>query len=492
MSARSEGTAGAPVLPPPAAAAPTRLSPGDGAPAAPPPMGLAEQRAFMAAFDPYRDLQPEETRRLYVDRENGPLRRIHRQIRLSPDLSRLRLALIGSRGAGKSSELRRLADLLAADAEAEVVPLFIDIASELPPQASTAAWLPLVAAAVRAARVDWGEPVPDAPPAGLDALGVPAALFGRLVPALGVVGAVLRLGSLGLGAAGQAAPAAGLSAAVEGLRGAGDALSAVQEATAAAQASPPRGRALQPVIDGIRAELEALEAACGRRPCLLLDGLDKRPTVEEVFAALDDAALLHALPCGIVLTGPVQLGRDPRVAAQDVPGRFHPLHLPTLRVVDREGNDQTEGQSALQQLFQRRWDEAGLGSARFQPGDLARLARGSSGIPRAFLGLVQGAFLAATDRGARAVEGVDVDAALKEARHRMERTLDQRTAEVLARVLEDGLPPSGEHAELAMNNLIIAHANGEVWHRPNELLVPFVQGWAAARGQRRGAGGPTG
>jgi hypothetical protein len=448
-------------------------------------MTLKQQRAFMGAFDPYRSLSPAEVEGLYVERENGPFQSVFRSIAITPELGSLRIALVGSRGSGKSSELRRLAALLARDPDAEVVPLFLDIASELPPNASTAAWLPLVAAAVRAARVEWGEPVPAGAPAGLAELGITDAIFAKLVPAMSGAGAVVSLLSLGLGAV--AAPS-GLTevvaTAAAGLAAARAAAATLSEAVDLAQRSAPRGRALQPVMEGIREELRALEAASGRRPCLLLDGLDKRATVDEVFAALDDAALLHDLPCGVVLTGPVQLGNDPRIAAHDVPGRFRPVHLPTLRVVDRAGDDREEGQRALVSLFEKRWDAAQLGPPRFDHAQLLALARASSGIPRIFLSLVQGSFVFAQIRGAAAVGQPEVEAAVQEARLRMERTLDQASVAVLADVLEKGLPTAAEHSGLSMNNLVIAHANGEIWYRPNELLVPFVRHWVEAERRR--------
>jgi hypothetical protein len=62
--------------------------------------------------------------------------------------------------------------------------------------------------------------------------------------------------------------------------------------------------------------------------------------------------------------------------------------------------------------------------------------------------------------------------------------LDERRVTVLLRVLDRGLPPETEDAELVMNNLILIHANGETWHRPHELLVPFLTNWKRRQDQR--------
>ncbi|NOY27354.1 MAG: hypothetical protein GXP62_15915 [Oligoflexia bacterium] len=425
---------------------------------------LAWRRRFVAAFDPYRELSPQECAALYVRRDGSPAARIVEA--LEEGESRARIALVGARGSGKSTELRQVMHRLSADGAA-LVPILVDIGDGLPEGATTVAWLPVVAAAARAARLDWGGKAPsgDPLPAALMSIGVGTELLDGLLDVVRVVGP--WLGPQGLVA----------TAAATTLKPATELLGS---AARAAQAAKPTRTMLDSLIGALRLELSSLAQAAGRGAVLLLDGLDKRPTADAVFAALDEADLLTGLPAALVISGPMQLQVDGRFAALLTPGGFDPLTVHNIPVVDRQGAARPAGVELLSKLFDCRWKEAGLGDPLVPPKFVNEAARWSSGIVREFLTLVRDTGKAALRDGRALAIQADLELAIRERRHTMEITLDASRWDVLAGVLEDGERPARELDDMVFQNAIVCYQNDSVWYRPNELLVPYLEHRAKA------------
>lgn len=423
------------------------------------PHDLSWRQRFVAAFDPYRQLSPDECEALYVVREGSPAARMVES--LEETTTQTRIALVGARGSGKSTELRQVMHALSLDGGA-LVPILVDIGEGLPDDATTVAWLPVLAAAVRAAREDWaGKTPPNDPlPKALGAIGISADLLNRLLTAVRVVGP--WFGPTGLVAAGAA----------QAVEPASEALGSASRAALAAKYDRSD---LDSLINALRDELNSLRAAAGRGAVLLLDGLDKRPTADAVFDALSEADLLLGLPAALVLSGPIQLQLDGRCEAFLTPGRFQPQTVHNIPVVDREGASKDSGTDLLFELYRRRWKDTGLDEELVGEPLVREAARWSSGIVREFLTLVRDTGKAALrERRTRAIDA-DLTLALRERRHVMEITLDAERWEVLGKVLEDRERPTNRFDELLLQNAIICYQNDSIWFRPNELLVPYLK-----------------
>ena len=430
------------------------------------PRDLSWRQRCVEAFDPYRALSPDECEDLYVDREGSPAGRIVESLELGGD--RTRIALVGARGSGKSTELRQVMHRLTAEGAA-LVPILVDIGEGLPEGATTVAWLPVVASAIRAARVDWGGKTPagDVLPVALAKIGIGTEMLEGLLKAVRIVAP--WFGPNGLAAA----------AGAEALRPAAEALGAA--ARAAQDSNPPRAD-LEALIAALRAELLSLTEAAGRPAALLLDGLDKRPTANAVFEALSEAILLTGLPAAVVLSGPMQLQLDGRFAAYLTPGEFQPQTVHNIPVVDRAGQGKEAGISLMVDLYGRRWGEASLGADLVPAPLVAESARWSSGVVREFLTLVRDTGKAALRSGREVATQADLELALRERRHTMEITLDAERWDVLREVLKSQERPKSALDDLMLQNAIICYENESIWFRPNELLVPYLE-------HRRGRGG---
>ena len=421
---------------------------------------LAWRRSFVRAYDPHRVLTPQECAVLYVGREGQPAARIVEA--LEEEEHRCRIVLVGARGSGKSTELRQVVLDLSRDS-AVMVPILIDINEGLPENATTAAWLPVVAAAVRAAREDWGGAVPGGLPLeqALGRLSISADLFEKLTGIVRTIGPWFGPG--GLAAAGGAAVL-------------GEAAEQLGSAARAAQDAKPDRRELEGVIQAMRRELASLERAAGRGVALLLDGLDRRPTADAIFLALSEADLLETLPAALVLSGPMHLQVDGRFAAYLTPGRFQPYTVHNLPVVAQDGTPKEIGVGLLLRLYERRWSEARLGEPILTEEIVRAAARWSSGIVREFLTLLRDT-VKATLREGRAQATMDdlLSVAVRERRHTMEITLDSSAWGVLAEVLESRERPPRSHDTLLFHNAVVCYQNDNIWYRPNEFLIPYLQ-----------------
>ena len=435
-------------------------------------LDLEWRRRLAAAFDPMRVLTADECERLYVPRgdELGAVDLLYAALEeAGPQPAGFRWALVGPRGVGKSTELVELSRRLRAEGS-PAVPVLVDIGDALVHGASTAAWLPAVAAAAVAARTDWSGAAPRTSPdlaEGLRAVGVAAELFTGVVELL--------------------KPAAGAVGAGAGLAVAGAAARQVSAMAHAVREQTPDRPALEALVEGLSGELRALGDAAGRPPVLLLDGLDKLAQAEEVFLALSEAELLQGMPAGLLILGPTALRLDPRFAGLQLQG-FQPLTLHTLPVVDRDGRPKAEGVHVLRELFDRRWAQAELGDrARFPDAQVDEAARASSGLVREFLKVALDAGRLAALQGAGGVGPAHVAAALKQRRQAHEVLLHAEHLGPLLAALDhpDRPPASGPVHEWPLgNNLLLCHRNGTLWYRPHELLVPFLEAGRAepARG----------
>lgn len=433
-------------------------------------------KAIVGVFDPMGRLTPEQVDALYADRPHSASDEVIECLELAQSPANVRVLVAGARGAGKTTELLRL-HAKYSEGSHELVPIYLDVAAHLPANATTRRWLPLLALALRAVRTTWSPP-----PTGVDRL---AAALDAIHPNTGLLTrAQAALGSALRFAAGKAAETATAAAAVYAdtkAPGAGAAVIAVAQGAEhalralLADGKPVDDDGLRELLTAMQDDLRAIEAAAQRPALVLLDGLDKRSTVEEVFDALDEAELLYDLPAALVVSGPMQLSLDPRFAAQLLPGRFRCAIHHNLPVVHRDGAPKSVGIDVLLDLYQRRWAYLQLAGPPVLADELVRaLAVWSSGIVREFLALVDQTVRSARRAGRAFATPDDVVAAVRERRMDYDRTIPTDLWDELEDVLRHAERPKADLDELLFTNRVACYPNDGTWYRPNELLVPYL------------------
>lgn len=442
-------------------------------------------RPKLRALDPWRLVQLEEIDELYAEREGAPYRSLARDLLLAERPAEVKVLLCGARGSGKTTELTRLAH----DLEEQFCVVQTDLGAGLPDEASTLAVVTLLGVAALSAIKIWSEPdgdvqalVPTGKASverGIERLQAALQRFGEGAPAV----AQLLDGVSSIVTFFDPTLAAGLAAASGVTKAAGSTATAITKLRNDLSRGPLEGRLspekrddAQAVVEAVNGILSDLQALAGRPPLLLADGLDKRTRLDEVAQALDDEYLLRELQAPLVLTGPVNLRHDPRFRA--VPGNFRLAllyNVPVWHRVDGAVQPAPDGIRVLKDLHKRRREDAEIPADLIDESLVERAAQSCAGIVRDFLGLLHEAGKNALSRGRRTVDAADIEAAIKARRLEMEGYLNERSLDILNRVLDKStLPDTPEADTLLFENFIACYHNGDIWFRPHDLIADFV------------------
>jgi hypothetical protein len=434
---------------------------------------LARWKPILSALDPMRELGADEIEALYAERQGAPYKALATDLAISDQPSTLKFILCGARGSGKSTELTRLANKVRND----FCVVHTDLAAGLPDEASTLAVVTLLGVASLHAMRAWSSEdglATDPEPRGGAALQAALDKFGKVVPKVsklleGISG-IVTLFDPTVGVAVKASGAAVASVGAEVRH-------ALARGPLEGRLPPDKRDDAKAVVDAVNVILDELAKLAGRPVLLLADGLDKRTGVAEVQLALAEEYLLRELQAPLVLTGPVNLRHDPRFRA--VPGNFRLALLYNVpvcvRAEDGTIDSADEGIAMLRTLYERRRAAAGFSRELIAVELIDRAAAMCSGIVRDFLGLLHAACKNALVAARTEVESEDLEDAIKVKRLEMEGYLDEGHLDILRRVLEKGVLPGTERADtLLFENFIACYPNGDIWFRPHELIVAFV------------------
>lgn len=437
-------------------------------------------RPILKAFDPWRALTLDEIEALYAERQPLAYKQLATDLLIEQQPASLKIILCGARGSGKSTELTRLAHEVRED----FCVVHTDLAAGLPEDAGTLAVVTLLGVAALHAIESWADPDKlsnnvevrsgNRLQAALDQFGEAAPNVKTLLEGISgiatffnpAVGAALAAGSAAIEAGGAIA-----NAGTQVRHG-------LARGPLARRLAPEKRDDAKAVVDAVNEILVELQALAGRPPLLLADGLDKRTGVHEVELALSDEYLLRELQAPLVLTGPVNLRHDPRF--RRAPGNFRLALLYNVPVCerDRDGNvtPSESGPAVLLDLYAKRHAAAKLPEALCSAEIVERAALMSAGIVREFLGLLHSACKHAIGESRQTISFVDIEAAIKARRLELEGYLNERHLGILARVLAKGtLPASADADTLLFENFIACYPNGDIWFRPHELIVNFVE-----------------
>lgn len=439
------------------------------------------------ALDPWAELPFDRSaERLYVDLAYSPsvhiMRRLKAWHRGARDGGRKdpppKFLFCGARGSGKTTQLRRLVGQLGSENEV----LLLDLAPVLGERASTLQLVAHVGLALLARLGQWegadgGVARVIAGEAGSGFASILKDWVGTVdLAALveGISPLVIAAEIAGPGAVtGAAAVVRALKAALPGLQ---QQLDPVQRLARAERLMRRLAGAeiedAQTLVKQVSRLAEALHGRSSKPVVVLVDGLDKILSLEDLLVAFEDLDLLRSIEAAIVLTGPGTLSSDVRFVGmrQDL----IPLDLHNIPVVSPEGLERDDGLGQMIAIATNRL--AGPLEGLLDAAVLRVAARWSSGIPRDFLSLLSEAALLAEEAGRTQVTLADVQAAAKELRLKLQRPLTLNDLELLEKVRRTRrIADTDRSMQLLFQNFIACYPNDHVYFRPHELLVGWVE-----------------
>lgn len=432
----------------------------------PGPEPLELWRSVYRAFDPRRPLSPAEVEDLYVEIPRSASSQILQDIELADDPRRGIFVVCGSRGSGKTTEIANISRRLSSRFRC----IRVDLENTLPEPVSTPGLLLVLGVFALRALEDL--------PSARSAIGP---LRDGLEEAIGGLGdEVSREVDLGRLVAGAATTAAALSP-----EPTGQALAMAAAAFAGSTRlawSPAVGRAAlaapdpaqERLLAAVNAVLEKVEQF-SRRPVLVLaDGLDKLVRLQDVVQVLSRPRLLAELRCQMVITGPINLLHNAEFAA--LRQSVVPVPLYNLAVRSPANPDEQEGSGVafLLELFEKRRRFHKLPDLAPEP-VIRELARYSAGSIRDFVDLVRGAAREAAARKDIQLTAVDAREAVRGFRHLLEFSLTSESVRQLQAVLRTRRPTGDPHCEeLLFNNYVLCYPDGDLWYRPHEALIEWI------------------
>ncbi|MBI2894562.1 MAG: hypothetical protein HYY06_13500 [Deltaproteobacteria bacterium] len=411
-----------------------------------------------------------------AQRSRSPADEISR--RLERDIGDGRFLLVGTVGAGKSTELSRIAESRAAGSfvvQLDLVQHFDKIVGDLDSLRHVQSWEVVFLAALavsRAAKERFDFDFIDGALADLavawkraaDKSAVPDSERTE-VDLVRLMKAMVILAS----AAAGGAPAAGAASYVLAP------LDAVE-----AKWKLPIGRSSRALDDQTDEAQTLLHAAnviignvqhrLGRRVLLVLDGLDRVEDREAAAALFVNSAILGRLSCHAVVCAPFVLRHDPTLAL--VRG-FEVKVLVSEPVLDKDRPRDLRGPGIdfMVELFQRRTADLGV---EIDPGILSELAHRSGGRLRDFVKLVREVAGQVLLSGSPGVTRGHADAAMREQRLLLETGLTRQHIDVLREVMNDPArrPPAGQLGyELLRTSRLLPYLDGSEWFYPHALLL---------------------
>lgn len=432
---------------------------------------LEDWRRLYELCDPTHRLHTAELE-LFVERPDSVARRIANTLRSGFD-AQGKWVICGSVGAGKSTELTRLAQLLRDDFAVVGVDLWQ--ASGRIDQITPAEILFCIGAAtVRTARIRFGHEVDATLVKNL------GQAFNGLLDKRHEIDVTDFMEGVALLGVDLFAPGVG-SATGAGLR-------AVKAATGTLRLPVGRARVgglTRPVKDGDPALDELIsvvddiltDVRSTREPLVLVDGLDKLTEITAIRELFATSRVLAGPHAPLIYTGPVTL----MVAAEwsAAGNHFTRERLSNLAVEPpatplREVSPETIrlGRAGMRDVIVRRCRRADLElDAAFADESIELLITKSGGLVRQLLMLLRGATKqAGLDRRGR----VELDGAREACnvlRKEFEITMTDTRRKELEFIAAHGEPQGGQVShELLLWNYAVPYANGELWFSPNPLI----------------------
>ncbi|MBI4850314.1 MAG: hypothetical protein HY819_00665 [Acidobacteria bacterium] len=215
-----------------------------------------------------------------------------------------------------------------------------------------------------------------------------------------------------------------------------------------------------------------------RSVVVLMDGLDKLRDLEVIETNFLNNKFLNGPKCHIVYTGPLDLYYSP--AFGEVRSRFNIVPFAHIKLHDRGDSNLTypDGFSFMKKVVERRLNSLHLEmNDIIEPMALNTIIKGSGGVMRDFIRLIQSAALQAQVAKKEKIEIQEAVKVLNELRRQLKAQLTPDYEEILDEVRhtnrrvadKDG---RGDKCDLMLrNDLVLNYVNDDIWFDVHSALT---------------------
>lgn len=233
---------------------------------------------------------------------------------------------------------------------------------------------------------------------------------------------------------------------------------------------------VEEMIEALNAIIDDVISKANQPLILLVDGLDKLRDPAVISLNFLEKKFLDGPKCSVLYTGPLDLYYSPRFG--EVRARFRIAPFPHVKLYDQRDPSRVDdkGYAFMRQVVYRRLKSLQLAPETIIAPDVIDtfLIRGSGGVVRDLIRLVQSAALEAELAGKTAIEAAEAKRALNELRRQLMAQLTPDYHEVLDKVRNTRQRVGGDETEkcdlLLRNDIVLSYINDDIWFDAHAAL----------------------
>ena len=215
---------------------------------------------------------------------------------------------------------------------------------------------------------------------------------------------------------------------------------------------------------------EAIEKAAGKLPIIIFEDLDKLNPEDAWRVFYNYAAVLSGMPFPVIYTFPVGLSYDIRFSA--IESYFTAKTLPMIRIENLDGTPYLEGIAVIREIVKMRAD-----LALFEPAALDAMIQYTGGSLRDLFHVINAAAKRAVRRKSDVIFMEDAERALEELKTSLTRRIEKKDYAFLQNIYQ-GNKELIEDKEALLKMLqasVVLEYNGKRWHNVHPLIVQFLE-----------------
>ncbi len=234
---------------------------------------------------------------------------------------------------------------------------------------------------------------------------------------------------------------------------------------------------VEAMIDGLNAIIDDVRLQAEQPLVLLVDGLDKLRDPDVISLNFLEKKFLNGPNCSVLYTGPLDLYYSPQFG--EVRARFLVAPYPHIKLYDRHNSNAVDDSAyeIMRQVVYRRLEtEQFEPEAIIAPDVLNLLIKGSGGVMRDLIRLMQSATLEAELAGKTRIEEREAKRVLNALRRQLMAQLTPDYHDVLQHVRDTQQRAGGDEGEkcdlMLRNDIVLGYVNDDIWFDAHAALTP--------------------